>query len=194
MGSSLPGRQYQPVRADPRWLWFLSFRASRLRVSARSWGERGGDELPHDARGWVGLGERRQAAWHVLSARHLVLSVGRADVLPRRLVLVGGDGNLAYTCTGGRQNDRCKCFNLRPMWRSVVSSEHLELRSGRYTGRRQSANFMRICRPRLPTRPAFSPYRRSQDRTPTTAFPSAVAPSISRVLWENGLPSPFGSN
>ncbi|KIY52276.1 polysaccharide lyase family 14 protein [Fistulina hepatica ATCC 64428] len=30
----------------------------------------------------------------------------------------GGVGDLAYGCTGGRQNDRCECFNLRPMWRA----------------------------------------------------------------------------
>ncbi|TFK84349.1 polysaccharide lyase family 14 protein [Polyporus arcularius HHB13444] len=29
----------------------------------------------------------------------------------------GGAGDHAYGCTGGRQNDRCKCFNLRLMWR-----------------------------------------------------------------------------
>ncbi|KAJ7617443.1 polysaccharide lyase family 14 protein [Mycena polygramma] len=25
---------------------------------------------------------------------------------------------LSYACTGGRQTDRCRCFNVRPMWRS----------------------------------------------------------------------------
>ncbi|XP_006460565.1 hypothetical protein AGABI2DRAFT_203648 [Agaricus bisporus var. bisporus H97] len=29
----------------------------------------------------------------------------------------GGEGQLAYSCTGGRQEDRCKCFDMRPMWR-----------------------------------------------------------------------------
>ncbi|KAI0764306.1 hypothetical protein BD413DRAFT_482853 [Trametes elegans] len=29
----------------------------------------------------------------------------------------GGAGDSAYGCTGGRQTDRCKCFNLRLMWR-----------------------------------------------------------------------------
>lgn len=29
----------------------------------------------------------------------------------------GGIGDLAYRCSGGRQTDRCKCFNLRLMWR-----------------------------------------------------------------------------
>ena len=31
--------------------------------------------------------------------------------------LVGGVGSLSYGCTGGRQEQRCQCFNLRPMWR-----------------------------------------------------------------------------
>ncbi|KAK7022158.1 polysaccharide lyase family 14 protein [Favolaschia claudopus] len=32
--------------------------------------------------------------------------------------IFGGEGDFSYSCTGGRQNDRCKCFNVRPMWRS----------------------------------------------------------------------------
>ncbi|KAL7277514.1 hypothetical protein ACG7TL_008435 [Trametes sanguinea] len=31
--------------------------------------------------------------------------------------IYGGVGQSAYGCTGGRQHDRCKCFNLRLMWR-----------------------------------------------------------------------------
>ncbi|KAI0644863.1 hypothetical protein C8Q79DRAFT_912209 [Trametes meyenii] len=31
--------------------------------------------------------------------------------------LYGGAGESSYGCTGGRQTDRCKCFNLRLMWR-----------------------------------------------------------------------------
>ncbi|EIW53921.1 uncharacterized protein TRAVEDRAFT_153895 [Trametes versicolor FP-101664 SS1] len=31
--------------------------------------------------------------------------------------IYGGAGDAAYGCTGGRQTDRCKCFNLRLMWR-----------------------------------------------------------------------------
>ncbi|KAJ8517619.1 hypothetical protein ONZ45_g5204 [Pleurotus djamor] len=30
----------------------------------------------------------------------------------------GGKGDLAYSCTGGRQANRCSCFNIRPMWRA----------------------------------------------------------------------------
>lgn len=31
--------------------------------------------------------------------------------------MYGGIGDAAYRCTGGRQNDRCKCFDVRLMWR-----------------------------------------------------------------------------
>lgn len=31
--------------------------------------------------------------------------------------LYGGVGEFSYGCTGGRNTDRCKCFNLRLMWR-----------------------------------------------------------------------------
>lgn len=31
--------------------------------------------------------------------------------------MYGGIGDAAYRCTGGRQNDRCKCFDIRLMWR-----------------------------------------------------------------------------
>lgn len=32
----------------------------------------------------------------------------------------GGVGDEAYGCTGGRTKERCKCFDLRLMWRSVI--------------------------------------------------------------------------
>ncbi|TFY63945.1 hypothetical protein EVG20_g6115 [Dentipellis fragilis] len=32
--------------------------------------------------------------------------------------IFGGIGDFAYKCTGGRSNERCKCFNLRLMWRA----------------------------------------------------------------------------
>ncbi|KAF9483184.1 polysaccharide lyase family 14 protein [Pholiota conissans] len=31
--------------------------------------------------------------------------------------IFGGVGDLSYACTGGRKDQRCQCFNLRPMWR-----------------------------------------------------------------------------
>ena len=32
---------------------------------------------------------------------------------------VGGVGNLSYGCSGGRKDERCKCFSLRLMWRCI---------------------------------------------------------------------------
>ncbi|KAJ7017896.1 polysaccharide lyase family 14 protein [Mycena alexandri] len=32
--------------------------------------------------------------------------------------IFGGEGDSSYACTGGRQQERSKCFNVRPMWRS----------------------------------------------------------------------------
>ncbi|THH19197.1 hypothetical protein EW146_g1929 [Bondarzewia mesenterica] len=32
--------------------------------------------------------------------------------------IFGGVGNSAYGCSGGRKNERCKCFDLRLMWRA----------------------------------------------------------------------------
>ncbi|KAI0333233.1 hypothetical protein GY45DRAFT_1368496 [Cubamyces sp. BRFM 1775] len=37
--------------------------------------------------------------------------------------IYGGVGDSAYGCTGGRQTDRCKCFNLRLMWRDLGDGE-----------------------------------------------------------------------
>ncbi|KAJ7464745.1 polysaccharide lyase family 14 protein [Mycena galericulata] len=37
--------------------------------------------------------------------------------------IFGGEGDLSYSCTGGRQDHRCKCFNIRPMWRSKGHGE-----------------------------------------------------------------------
>ncbi|KAI0753561.1 hypothetical protein C8Q80DRAFT_1152879 [Daedaleopsis nitida] len=37
--------------------------------------------------------------------------------------IYGGAGDSAYGCTGGRQTDRCKCFNLRLMWREKGAGE-----------------------------------------------------------------------
>ncbi|KAH9941436.1 hypothetical protein B0H21DRAFT_752716 [Amylocystis lapponica] len=37
--------------------------------------------------------------------------------------IYGGVGDSAYGCTGGRQSDRCKCFDLRLMWREGGGGE-----------------------------------------------------------------------
>jgi hypothetical protein len=35
------------------------------------------------------------------------------------LSIVGGIGDLSYRCSGGRQDERCKCFDVRLMWRYI---------------------------------------------------------------------------
>ncbi|KAJ8697260.1 hypothetical protein PTI98_007057 [Pleurotus ostreatus] len=35
----------------------------------------------------------------------------------------GGVGDQAYGCTGGRKENRCNCFDLRPMWRANAIGE-----------------------------------------------------------------------
>ncbi|KAH9925888.1 uncharacterized protein BXZ73DRAFT_49672 [Epithele typhae] len=37
--------------------------------------------------------------------------------------IYGGAGDSAYGCTGGRQEDRCRCFDLRLMWRENAVGE-----------------------------------------------------------------------
>ncbi|KAA1476932.1 hypothetical protein DENSPDRAFT_867438 [Dentipellis sp. KUC8613] len=37
--------------------------------------------------------------------------------------IFGGIGDFAYKCTGGRSTERCKCFNLRLMWRADGAGE-----------------------------------------------------------------------
>ncbi|KAF8514708.1 hypothetical protein BU17DRAFT_52395 [Hysterangium stoloniferum] len=37
--------------------------------------------------------------------------------------IFGGEGEKALKCSGGRQNDRCSCFNLRLMWRAGGKAE-----------------------------------------------------------------------
>ncbi|KAF9222314.1 polysaccharide lyase family 14 protein [Gyrodon lividus] len=37
--------------------------------------------------------------------------------------MYGGIGDLAYRCSGGRQYERCKCFNVRLMWRQGGQGE-----------------------------------------------------------------------
>jgi hypothetical protein len=40
--------------------------------------------------------------------------------------IFGGVGDLSYRCSGGRKDDRCKCFSLRLMWRYIFSSNVIE--------------------------------------------------------------------
>ncbi|OBZ65906.1 hypothetical protein A0H81_14112 [Grifola frondosa] len=54
--------------------------------------------------------------------------------------IYGGVGDTAYRCTGGRQTDRCKCFDLRLMWRENGAGElyaylpHIESNTARMIG------------------------------------------------------------
>ncbi|KAJ7617452.1 polysaccharide lyase family 14 protein [Mycena polygramma] len=58
-------------------------------------------------------------ATHVVLSYRMMLQSGWEWVKGGKLPgIFGGDGDFSYACTGGRQNDRCKCFNVRPMWRS----------------------------------------------------------------------------
>jgi hypothetical protein len=41
-------------------------------------------------------------------------------------VTVGGEEDSSFRCSGGRREDRCRCFSLRLMWRSVVDYALLE--------------------------------------------------------------------
>ncbi|KZS98653.1 hypothetical protein SISNIDRAFT_404337 [Sistotremastrum niveocremeum HHB9708] len=59
-----------------------------------------------------------QKAQHVVAAYSVMFQDGwefnKGGKLPG---IYGGHDNFAYGCTGGRQSDRCSCFNLRLMWR-----------------------------------------------------------------------------
>ncbi|KAJ6504722.1 polysaccharide lyase family 14 protein [Mycena vitilis] len=58
-------------------------------------------------------------ATHVVLSYRMMLQSGWEWVKGGKLPgIFGGDGDFSYACTGGRQTDRCKCFNVRPMWRS----------------------------------------------------------------------------
>ncbi|KAF7298663.1 Polysaccharide lyase family 14 protein [Mycena indigotica] len=37
--------------------------------------------------------------------------------------IFGGEGDTSYSCTGGQQQHRCQCFNIRPMWRANGQGE-----------------------------------------------------------------------
>ncbi|KAJ7690344.1 polysaccharide lyase family 14 protein [Mycena rosella] len=58
-------------------------------------------------------------ATHVVLSYRMMLQSGWEWVKGGKLPGVfGGEGDFSYACAGGRQDSRCKCFNIRPMWRS----------------------------------------------------------------------------
>ncbi|KAF7331445.1 hypothetical protein MKEN_00023200 [Mycena kentingensis (nom. inval.)] len=63
-------------------------------------------------------------ATHVVLSYRMMLQHGwewqKGGKLPG---IFGGEGDLAYSCTGGQQDHRCLCFNVRPMWRPEGAGE-----------------------------------------------------------------------
>ncbi|CAK5283936.1 unnamed protein product [Mycena citricolor] len=63
-------------------------------------------------------------AQHVVVSYRMMLQGGWEWVKGGKLPgIFGGDGKLSYACTGGRKDNRCKCFNIRPMWRANGQGE-----------------------------------------------------------------------
>ncbi|THH27546.1 hypothetical protein EUX98_g6647 [Antrodiella citrinella] len=66
----------------------------------------------------------REGAGEVLVSYRVMFEEGWAWRKGGKLPgLYGGVGESAYGCTGGRQTDRCNCFNLRLMWRENGAGE-----------------------------------------------------------------------
>ncbi|KAJ7213993.1 polysaccharide lyase family 14 protein [Mycena pura] len=58
-------------------------------------------------------------AVHVVLSYRMMLQEGWEWVKGGKLPgIFGGEGDFSYACTGGRQDNRCRCFNIRPMWRA----------------------------------------------------------------------------
>ncbi|KDR72249.1 hypothetical protein GALMADRAFT_229073 [Galerina marginata CBS 339.88] len=65
-----------------------------------------------------------ETASEVIYSYRLMLQDGWEWVKGGKLPGVfGGVGDLSYGCTGGRQERRCQCFDLRPMWRPKSAGE-----------------------------------------------------------------------
>ncbi|KAH8828695.1 hypothetical protein DL96DRAFT_1595385 [Flagelloscypha sp. PMI_526] len=61
---------------------------------------------------------------HAMFSYRMMLQDGWDPVKGGKLPgIFGGERELSYRCTGGRQKDRCKCFNIRPMWRAGLAGE-----------------------------------------------------------------------
>ena len=67
-------------------------------------------------------GERGEDAWDMLVFLIRFDGVRLMSLRAGSICVVGGDGDAAYTCTGGRNKDSASdCFNVRIMWRFVPS-------------------------------------------------------------------------
>ncbi|KAG5641309.1 hypothetical protein DXG03_005542 [Asterophora parasitica] len=68
--------------------------------------------------------EKGSGAKEVVFGYRMMLEPGWEWVKGGKLPGVyGGVGDQAYGCTGGRQDQRCTCFDLRPMWRAKGTGE-----------------------------------------------------------------------
>ena len=59
----------------------------------------------------------------VVSPFSVRISIGLSQLSHTSCGLDGGVGSLAYACSGGRQDDREQCFDLRMMWRTNGAGE-----------------------------------------------------------------------
>ncbi|KAJ7464742.1 polysaccharide lyase family 14 protein [Mycena galericulata] len=67
---------------------------------------------------------RLEGATHVILSYRMMLQNDWEWVKGGKLPgIFGGEGNFSYACTGGRQENRSQCFNIRPMWRSKGQGE-----------------------------------------------------------------------
>ncbi|EMD32878.1 polysaccharide lyase family 14 protein [Gelatoporia subvermispora B] len=65
-----------------------------------------------------GAAARPEEVQEVVMAYEVMFEDGWDWVLGGKLPgMYGGSGDSAYGCSGGRQDDRCRCFNFRLMWR-----------------------------------------------------------------------------
>ncbi|KAJ7643707.1 polysaccharide lyase family 14 protein [Roridomyces roridus] len=63
-------------------------------------------------------------ATHAVLSYRMMLQEGWEWVKGGKLPgIYGGEGDSSYACTGGRQEARSKCFNVRPMWRPKGQGE-----------------------------------------------------------------------
>ncbi|TFK33788.1 hypothetical protein BDQ12DRAFT_707183 [Crucibulum laeve] len=74
--------------------------------------------------GPTAFSEGLKTATEVVMSYRMMLQEGWQWVKGGKLPGVfGGIGDLAYGCSGGRQESRCQCFDLRPMWRGGGDGE-----------------------------------------------------------------------
>jgi len=105
--------------------------------------------------------------------------------------VVGGEGNSAYECTGGRKEDRCRCFSLRLMWRFVILAS-LTNPAELFVGRGDPARSTLICQNTRRTPRDFWPSHQNLTEIINSGFQLDAAPLCSRE--GDGSQLPKGSN